>query len=272
MKFDIPDIELMFADFDWESHIIILGTTGEGKTTLLQRILHDWKPSIGRIVVFNPVNLPSYKLLADISIDETAIIGNQLHGLLNDKKNKVIVITPNERIRQSDNQMQALWNSLCGQIYSYEDKIFTKIQHNGGVKEVMRKAFIMLINDDLPSVVFGELLVPMHRILILEGRNHAINLVSAFQRHMDVPKKITDNSKWKIVFGMDERMIQYLSKALPIVEEARDLPPHHFIMQKNRYNKKYYSPVKEVFKDAGKLTKEQILKYLIEEKMQEKKI
>lgn len=271
MRFEKPNIEIMFVDFDWESHIIILGTTGEGKTTLIQRILNDWRPSIGRIIVFNPVNLPSYKYLANISIDEKSIIGNQLHSLLDDRKNKVIVITPSANIRQSDMQMQALWNSLCGQVYSYEDKIFTKIQMNGGIKEVMRKAFIMLINDDLPSVVSGELLVPMHRILILEGRNHAINLVSAFQRHMDVPKKITDNSKWKIVFGMDERMIQYLSKALPIVEEARDLPPNHFIMQKNRFVKNYYSPVEPVFEDMGKLTKEQILKYLIEEKMSEMK-
>jgi len=226
--------------FKLGQHILVLGTTGTGKTNFL---INFFAHCPHKIIFFNSIGIIEVKKLSDISLtDET-----NLRNCLINPKIKKISITPKDEIITSPNALMNLWDRVCKEIYMYEDLIYTKAMEKKGWKkdeDFNRRADIIIVCDELMFVMEDEDMTAWHMGLLTRGRNYKISHVGASQRNQNISKKITNNTFHIFILRMNQYDINALQGKIKYIEYSDKIKPFHFVYYTALDNiPSFYKPV-----------------------------
>ena len=221
-------------------HILILGTTGTGKTNFL---INFFAHCPYKIVFFNSIGIIEIKKLSDINLsDETHLRENLMHP-----KIKKISITPKDEVITTPDSLMNLWDRICKEIYMYEDIVYTKaMEKKGWIKDedFNRQGNVVLVVDELMFVMEDEDMCPWHQGLMTRGRNYKISHVGASQRHQNISKKLSNNTLHTIIFRLNQYDVNALTGKIKYVEYSNIIKPFHFVYYTNLDNQpSFYKPV-----------------------------
>ncbi len=247
ISYEKPTYEKIFHDFSYGRHCMVLGSTESGKTSFL---LWFFLNCPMHLIIFNPIRHIEFEKICDIIVDENHVFNEDFNSKVINKHNK-ICITPSEKILGNRKMMTQLWNVLCMKVFKHEDSEFTRWAIKKGHikdKDFRRQALLVLFNDELMDVVDMEELSNYHYDIIHAGQNYGISHIGNTQRHQNISKLITTQSKIKIVFDLDRRDIHVLKDTVEGIEYIKFLKPFHFMVIKGKradgdYEIKFYQPV-----------------------------
>ena len=245
-EFQTPTFNNIFGDFNYGKHMEILGGIGTGKSNI---VLWFFKNCKERIIIFNPLGIIEYNLIADITLSEKDIIEvGSLQNILDMGYKKISISLSEEFIGMDINVIRRFFDDyIAKQIFLYEDKLYTEYQEKikGMTKGVhfKRRANLVLLIDELLYVCEGERLLPFHRNILFAGRNHGISHIGLTQRNQHISKLITTQSYKKIIFRLDQYDIHALRDKIKGVEYAEDMKDFHFMVSTGDKKPIFYLPI-----------------------------
>jgi len=245
-KSEIPQFDLMFPEFKLGKHILILGSTGSGKTNFLIWLISELLKRNYRLVIFNPIGHLELEKLSNIVLDEKDIFNDKLEHFLNDYTINSICITPNESFISDFKGMRILTDRICKIIYFHEDIVYSKMmEKKGKVKDVdfRRRSNLIFINDELMFNDDRENLSKFYHAILHRGQNLGISHVGNTQRNQYISKLITTQSIYKIIFQLDKYDITALKDKIKNIELVEFLPDYHFISTYKDRKIKFFKPL-----------------------------
>lgn len=241
----------IYVNRNLNSHVLILGSTGSGKTTLIYDLLSNRPDWIPKIVFFNTMNVVEIQKIADIHLlypdDDIEKIQEYLHN----PKYQLIVYTIPKTENQpvSKTQMEMLWGKMCKICYQCEDLVYEeymKSKHLIKNVDYRPQCNIVLVNDELMKIMDdnNDFTNDIHRWILTDGQNFKIVHIGATQRHQNISKILTTQSAHKIVFNIDEYDIDSLKGKVEGIEMAKMLKPFHFYYyDRSKRRVRFFKPV-----------------------------
>lgn len=243
LEYKRANFKEMFGDFKYGTHILVLGSTGSGKTNFILWFLLNLNM---KTVVFNPIRHVEFLKICDAIIDENVVYSDEFERMLSNPDITSICVLPSEEFLGNKPRMTRLFSVICKKCFLHEDKVHTRMMELDGKKkglDFQRKSNIVLVNDELMMVTDMEKLHKYHFGIIHAGRNYGISHVGLTQRHQLISKLIATQSQVKIVYWMDKYDVEALEDKIECVQYARFLDPYHFIVQKPFGDIKFYKPL-----------------------------